>query len=152
MFRFIQTCWWEVLQRGHFVIAKTFLIVLTILTQVLRREKTFDLDVSSSVFQVRLSSHNIWHHSWERWAGLTLWLRLMLLRGQRKSSTDNRVLPARHRFELLGHQYLTPLSPLSPISHLCSHLGFRRLDGGGGKDRVWETKGRSSRPRVGICF
>ena len=147
MFRFIQTCWWEVLQRGHFVIAKTFLIVLTIFTQVLRREKTFDLDVSSSVFQVRLSSHNIWHHSWEEkviWP-FTLWLRLMLLREQRKSSTDNRVLPARHRFGLVW----------SPRSYLCSHLGFRWLDGGGGKDRVWETKGRSSRPRVGIwkfCF
>ena len=67
-------------------------------------------------------------------------LRLRQLRERRRSSTDSLALHPLHRFQLHSC-YLLALS----------HSGFWLwLDGGGSKDRIWETEGRASRPRVGI--
>ena len=123
-------------------------------SQVLRRERTFDLDVSSSVFQVSSFSLNIslWHGNVQNVQNVKI--RLRRRRGPRRSSTDSLALLALHRFEY-PHQYLIFI-PFPLLAYIFAppflHSGFWGLDGGGSKDGIWEAKGRTSRPRVGIYF
>ena len=107
--------------------------------------------------KLRISSEQFFHNIW-------LWQNCELTKRSNQAEAAARAKKKQHRqscpprtaqvwlLHCTGLTIVTNISrsSLALFAPPFLHSGLRGVDGGGSKDGIWETKSRTSRPRVGI--